>query len=1266
MKKAQTAVEFLTTYGWVLVGLIILLAVLLYYGAFDPLRFVPRQCTFEPGLPCTSHKLEINQTTGTIRVITQLSNDLGYDISLPDGAMLIQVENIGKPGKNTYVGNCSPKAPYIIKKGGSFTCIVEIPDKEVIPQMGKNVRLQADLVYRNCLTDPNYLQTGNCTLASNYTSEGTAVTPVEGFSPTLYCGDGICGSSIGENPTICAIDCPPPASITINASPSLVAPDGVHYSNITATVRDKNHNPMRSMEVVFTSTPIGKLSSYSAVTDSNGIARVTLTSSTAGVATVTAIAAILSNSTTVSFYYVPSTIALSHSLTAPCSNTSQITATVMDQQGNLIKDMQVIFSHNANGIASFTPGSALTDDMGQASTTFYDSMLNSERVRVNATLYMPDLGITLRNSTVLDYTPSSIVLTSTRDPFPCGNDFLVKAHIEDKYGNAVCDYNVSFSHNASGTANLNPASNKTDSSGDTTSIFSDDKIEDVNVTGKVTVPELGLSYRSSKLVNRGMPVILLDDWVVDTTIECHNVTLIPTDASINITNGGRLTLKCMNLTMNMSSDWFHESNGLYINSGGTLITRSDGGCPVNISAIAPDPPGCGGGCAGGFVFIAERGSTFDMSGAYVDFAFKGASGIILKTDFAKVQNSTITRLNGYGISFGGTAYDDFQTNGCTISGNTIYNVTNDAIRLEQYSQGCTVSNNTIYATDTGIRIAMSGPYPWNAWAPYTSRVGLHNLRDNIIYGSDWIRMTDIGSVGSHSQGIAVGLSSYNTITNNTIGYCSIGIGVSSGDNTISLNKIYNSTYNDLMTESGDGMQLSNSNSTVNSNTISNSEYYGVRCSGNTLGSSFSANVFSGNMDDCDDCPNCYVSRSTCGTITENIILTADLINSSTCITFGADNITLDCNGHSISWCCAGFPGEYYAIYANGKNNIEVKNCVLRGYPGSIAGYSDAVYLQFTNNSKIHSNVIHSFTGIGSLDYAGAILLKNSNGNSIYNNTLFNQSGTVHMFLVSSQNNLIYDNILYNGTSSSVNLIDSDGNSLLRNTIRNSNAGISLVSSSYNRMESNSLYNNKRGIYLQQLSDSNMILSNRISNISDPYREGAVGLIDSSNNTFRNNTIYNTTFYGINILDASCKNFIFNNTITKTFTGINMSTSEDLCNNIISNTTISDTTYGVYLGMSYNASVVNSTITNNVYGIYCDLAYPGTIRNNTISGNSHTGILFNESTMTVSLNKVLSNTLWGVNCNTTDFLKPTFSQNTIQNNRDNSANANCGGCNGCPG
>ncbi|NYZ79118.1 hypothetical protein H0N99_03130, partial [Candidatus Micrarchaeota archaeon] len=72
-KKAQVALEFLTTYGWVIAGVMIFIAILLYYGMFDPLRFVSRQCNFELGLPCTAYKLESSPATGGTVFIVQLS-----------------------------------------------------------------------------------------------------------------------------------------------------------------------------------------------------------------------------------------------------------------------------------------------------------------------------------------------------------------------------------------------------------------------------------------------------------------------------------------------------------------------------------------------------------------------------------------------------------------------------------------------------------------------------------------------------------------------------------------------------------------------------------------------------------------------------------------------------------------------------------------------------------------------------------------------------------------------------------------------------------------------------------------------------------------------------------------------------------------------------------------------------------------------------------------------------------------------------------------
>jgi parallel beta-helix repeat protein len=398
-KKAQVAVEFLTTYGWVIVGVIILIAVLLYYGLFDPLRFVSRQCNFEPGLPCTAYKLESNLSSGGATFIVQLSNNLGYDISLPTGAILLHVENVGKPGKQTYAGNCSPNLPDIIKKGQTFTCIVDIPDKDVMPSIGKNIKLQPELSYKNCLTAPDYLTTGDCAPASNYTTAGTAITQMEAYSQTLYCGDGICSPEIGETLATCPADCVP-GTLSLTATPPVVLPDGSSSSTITARLLDLKGSPVRDTAVMF-SSDMGTLSAASWTTNSQGYAVVTITSTSIGLANITASAQQLSKEVSVLFKRVPK-LALNAESPMCTGGSSSITATLTDQGGNPMQGFLVKLAHNSSDAQSkLTKYSDVTDASGSMASAFQNDT-KIEQVSIQANVTDPSTG-------QLVYSGSSII-----------------------------------------------------------------------------------------------------------------------------------------------------------------------------------------------------------------------------------------------------------------------------------------------------------------------------------------------------------------------------------------------------------------------------------------------------------------------------------------------------------------------------------------------------------------------------------------------------------------------------------------------------------------------------------------------------------------------------------------------------------------------------------------------------------------------------------------------------------------------------------------
>lgn len=76
MRKAQVAMEFLMTYGWALLIILISIAAISYYGITHPEKFAPDSCTLPPGLTCLSHRVQ------TTEVLLVLQNNFGEDITM--------------------------------------------------------------------------------------------------------------------------------------------------------------------------------------------------------------------------------------------------------------------------------------------------------------------------------------------------------------------------------------------------------------------------------------------------------------------------------------------------------------------------------------------------------------------------------------------------------------------------------------------------------------------------------------------------------------------------------------------------------------------------------------------------------------------------------------------------------------------------------------------------------------------------------------------------------------------------------------------------------------------------------------------------------------------------------------------------------------------------------------------------------------------------------------------------------------------------------
>jgi hypothetical protein len=74
--RAQAAMEFLMTYGWALLVVLIVISALAYFGVLSPGNLVSERCSFEAGLGCSDFQ------AGSNGVSVQVQNNLGRTITV--------------------------------------------------------------------------------------------------------------------------------------------------------------------------------------------------------------------------------------------------------------------------------------------------------------------------------------------------------------------------------------------------------------------------------------------------------------------------------------------------------------------------------------------------------------------------------------------------------------------------------------------------------------------------------------------------------------------------------------------------------------------------------------------------------------------------------------------------------------------------------------------------------------------------------------------------------------------------------------------------------------------------------------------------------------------------------------------------------------------------------------------------------------------------------------------------------------------------------
>jgi len=276
----------------------------------------------------------------------------------------------------------------------------------------------------------------------------------------------------------------------------------------------------------------------------------------------------------------------------------------------------------------------------------------------------------------------------------------------------------------------------------------------------------------------------------------------------------------------------------------------------------------------------------------------------------------------------------------------------------------------------------------------------------------------------------------------------------------------------------------------------------------------------------------FVDVNSCGKLTQNSTVTADVSSTGTCFDIIADGAVLDCAGFTISYDSSG-AGNGYGVNVTGRKQVTVKNCFIRDIDiGGIFGFG--IFLNTTNDSIVLNNTIQTN---GTQRNDGIRLQAGSHNNTVTNNTI-RAEGTssvnvgIHL-ISSSQNTISKNNIRTNGTIVNVGIrlfTSASNNTIVNNTINSDGVGIQLVTSTLNIISENTIQTNgtsstTEGIVLSTAS-GNIISKNKIQTLGANNVDG-IFIAASNNNTFIDNNITTngTDSYGIRITSSSNLSFL---------------------------------------------------------------------------------------------------------------------------------------------
>ncbi len=153
MRKAQAALEFITTYGWAILVVLLMAGTFAYFGILNPNKLSPERCTTTPEFFCGDYRLSIDPAKNVTLLFKQA---IGKTIYVTNASCIYQGTQTYGSDFTQVVG--TTKTPYGIppftwqpRDQFQFTCNSNLPQS----LKGQKVKVSFVINYK---TNPSGLE----------------------------------------------------------------------------------------------------------------------------------------------------------------------------------------------------------------------------------------------------------------------------------------------------------------------------------------------------------------------------------------------------------------------------------------------------------------------------------------------------------------------------------------------------------------------------------------------------------------------------------------------------------------------------------------------------------------------------------------------------------------------------------------------------------------------------------------------------------------------------------------------------------------------------------------------------------------------------------------------------------------------------------------------------------------------------------------------------------------------------------------------------